>query len=146
MVRFRSGAFEPLAQLRDEMNRLVSGVQWEWPEWGGIPASVFPAVNLWEKDDEFFVEAELPGYRAEDLDISVQGSELTIQGRRTVQAEEQVVYHRQERGNDEFSRTLTLPREVESAGVQASLTDGVLLLRLPRSADARPRKIEVKQT
>jgi HSP20 family protein len=147
MVFRRVNEFLPVAQLRDEMDRLVSDMfvpaarrapaRWAWN------APSFPALNVWEEDDVIYAEAEMPGVKSEDLDISVVGADLTIRGRRGADAREGVAYHRQERGTGEFNRVLRLPVEIDSAKVEASLTDGVLLVKLPKAESAKPKKIKV---
>jgi HSP20 family protein len=103
----------------------------------------FPPVNVWEEGDNLLVEAELPGVKGEDLDISVVGDELTIKGRRTG-GEDGVTYHRRERTAGEFARVLRLPVDVDADGVNAALNEGVLLITLPKSEAAKPRRIQVK--
>jgi HSP20 family protein len=147
MVFRRVNPLVPVAQLRDEMDRLVSGMfspasgaapaRWAWT------ARSFPALNVWEEGDVMYAEAEVPGLESEDLDISVIGSDLTIRGKRGGLAHEGASYHRQERGTGEFNRVLRLPSEVDAAKVEATLTDGVLLIKLPKAESAKPKKIKV---
>jgi len=137
----------PVAQLRDEMDRLVSDffgpaserntARWGWAAQG------FPALNVWEEDEVLYAEAEVPGLKSDAIDISVVGADLTIRGRRGGEAREGVAYHRQERGTGEFNRVLRLPFEVDAAKVEATLTDGVLLVKLPKAESAKPKKIKV---
>jgi HSP20 family protein len=134
----------PFSDLRREMERLFD-------EFGGRgmralfrQMEVFPAINMWDAGDALMLEAEVPGLRQDDLEILTMGSELTIKGRRTAPAEEHRTYHRQERGTGEFSRVVTLPVEVEADRVEATLSDGVLTLKLPKAASARPRKITLR--
>jgi HSP20 family protein len=111
----------------------------------GRTVGIFPALNVWEGDDELYVEAELPGIRSDDLDISVVGQQLMIKGRRAdFEPEKGVSIHRRERGSGEFARVIELPVEVNANGVEAKLADGVLLIMLPKAEAAKPRKIEVK--
>lgn len=140
MRRFRINGLPPVAQLRDEMDRLMNDF---------LPASVaqsvraYPPVNVWEKGGEYYVEAELPGLCAEDVEISVVGSELTLSGRRSRVELEGAAYHRRERGEGEFTRVVHLPVEVDSDKVSAQMRDGVLLVTLPKAESLRPRKIQV---
>lgn len=108
--------------------------------WGGS----FPAVNVWEDQENLYAEAEVPGLRMEDLEIYAQGNELTIKGERRHEEQEGVTFHRRERGTGPFSGTVRLPVRVEVDRVEASLENGVLTVKLPKSSEARPRKIEVK--
>lgn len=147
MVYRRGNGFHPVTQLRDEMDRLVSN--FFGPATGvvqsrlGTPVRAFPTLNVWEDGETIFAEAEVPGLKSESLDISVIGSDLTIRGRRGDEPREGVAYHRQERGVGEFSRVLRLPVEVDADKVEASLTDGVLLIKLPKAESSKPRKIKV---
>jgi HSP20 family protein len=141
MVRFPMQDWQGVNRLRDEMDRLFGDWYRELP--GATP---FPALNVVEEKETFRVEAELPGMALEDLEILVKGNELTISGTRKpgVEAEEKAVYHRQERGTGGFSRTIRLPVEVDPDHADAKLQHGVLTLTLPKVAEARPRKIEIK--
>ncbi len=133
----------PLQQLQGEMNRLFD--RWFEVPAGGSGVTAFPAVNLWEEDDQVFIEAELPGLDQKSLEVFVTGgNQLTIKGERKVQHTEKGVWHRQERVQGAFSRTLSLPYLVDPDKVEAKLENGVLQVRLAKHASARPRKIVVK--
>jgi len=80
----------------------------------------------------------------EDVEVLVNGDELTIKGQRKAAEAKEQSFHRQERVIGNFSRTVTLPFDVDAEKVQATLKDGVLRITLPKAASARPRKIEVK--
>jgi HSP20 family protein len=143
MALRRMNGMLPVAQLRNEMNRLISDFALPAagsPRWA---AAAFPALNVWEDGDVVFAEAEMPGVKAEDLEISVVNGDLTICGRRGGQQGEGVVYHRRERGTGEFNRVLRLPVDVDAAQVEATLTDGVLRVKLPKAESAKPKKIKV---
>lgn len=146
MILRRNG-FNPVVQLREEMDRLVGDffgpVSAAVPARLGTPVRGYPALNVWEDGETVFVEAEMPGAKSEDIDISVMGNDLTIRGRRGQEQREGVAYHRQERGYGEFNRVLRLPLEVDANKVDASLKDGVLLVKLPKAESARPKKIKV---
>lgn len=129
----------PLHRVRGQMEDLFNHF---WGE--GALAGGGPAVNVWEDDQSLFVETELPGLALADIDVTVMGNELTIKGERKEAAVEGATYHRRERTVGSFARTMTLPVEVDSARVTASLKDGVLSITLPKAEAAKPRKIEVK--
>lgn len=143
-------ALDPLrswGQLRDEFDRLFTDVMGTTPRAAISPLfgnRAFPALNVWETDQAFLAEAELPGLKHDDLDIAVQGNEVTIQGKRGDGEDKGATYHRRERGVGSFSRVLRLPAEVDAERVTAELEDGVLLLTLPKTEQAKPRKITVK--
>jgi HSP20 family protein len=133
-------------QLRDEVDRLVTSV-FTNPTVAGAARMVtgrgFPAVNVWDDREHVYVEAEVPGLKAEQLDISVIGEELTIRGERPEQDQSETQFHRRERGVGSFTRVIRLSTEVDADRVQAALSDGVLLLTLPKAEAAKPRKIKV---
>ena len=104
----------------------------------------FPALNVWEEGDKFHAEAELPGFKLEDLEVFVEGDLLSIKGKREVIKKEDHTYLRRERITGEFERSVTLPTEVNSESVEASMRDGVLTVILPKAEKARSRKIAVK--
>lgn len=114
----------------------------------GVPTSrpmVFPALNITEDETALYVEAELPGFTEEEIEINVVGTELTIKGERIEEKEEkEYTFHRRERWMGAFERTVTLPMEIEPEKVVAELTGGVLMIKLPKPEIARPRKIKVK--
>jgi len=147
MVLRRVNTFHPLTQLRDEMDRLVSDFFGPRPSGGAtrfhVPERSFPAINVWEVGDNLFAEAEVPGLTGDDIDISVVAGDLTLRGQRGEAPREGVAYHRQERGVGEFNRVLRLPIEVDADKVEATLKDGVLLIKLPKAESARPKKIKV---
>lgn len=104
----------------------------------------FLPVNLWEEGDRFFVEAEVPGLKMEDLDVQVLGNEVVIKGRWEAIEDEKVRYRLRERLTGEFERTLSLPVEIDTGQVEAVLKNGVLRVTLPKAEVARAKKITVK--
>ena len=135
--------WEPLVgmnRLQNEMNRLF-----EQRRPARYSQGTFPPLNLWEDEDNLFVEAELPGFSIDDLDIYVTGeNQLSIKGERNYPDLENGTGHRQERGFGEFGRTVELPANVDADKVSAELCHGVLKITLPKSEQAKPRKIMVK--
>ncbi|MFQ5429297.1 MAG: Hsp20/alpha crystallin family protein [Phycisphaerae bacterium] len=136
----------PLAgfgQLRREMDRLFGEFL---PELNGALERSwgFPAVNVWEDGERMFVEAEVPGLSMKDLDVEVVGSELLLKGRREASGNEDVTYHRRERGVGEFARRISLPVDIDANQVEAALKDGVLTITLPKAEQAKVKRIEVK--
>jgi len=105
----------------------------------------FPLVNLWEDDDNLYVEAELPGLAPENLVVQVtEGNQLTLEGHREPAEEVKGEWLRQERGFGKFSRLVELPVAVDADRVEARFDKGVLALKLPKAASAKPRRIDVK--
>jgi HSP20 family protein len=129
-------------RLHDEMNRLF-GRQGDGR--GRQFAASYPAINMWETDEQLVVEAELPGFEMSHLEVSVEaGNQLSIQGDRTQPELEQGSWHRQERGFGKFARVITLPTEVDTEAVEARFKLGVLTIVMPKRAEAKPRRIEVR--
>jgi HSP20 family protein len=127
------------------MDRVFSIFSHRWPSGSfGFGSGVFPALNLSESGDTLFVEAEVPGVRPEDLSISVEGTTLVLRGERKADSPEGVSYHRRERVNGRFSKSISLPYEVQADGVLAEYKNGVLRLTLPKAEHAKPRSIAVK--
>lgn len=140
----RANMVFPFQGARDELDRLVNEFAGHLPGNGGRFGFVqFPAVNVWQSENELFAEAELPGVKAEDLDISVVGNELTIKGTRPAAEHKDTTFHRRERGEGTFARVIRLPIEVDGEKVQAALRDGVLTITLPKAEAVKPRKIVV---
>jgi HSP20 family protein len=143
----RHNGLNPFYQLRDEMDRLVG--DFFGPSTsaqalrGTMLMRTFPALNVWEDGDTLYAEAEVPGVKPEDIDVSVVGGDLTLRGQRRSGQYEGMAYHRQERGVGEFNRVLRLPYEVDANKVEATLNDGVLLIKLPKADSAKPKKIKV---
>jgi HSP20 family protein len=121
----------------DEFDRSVGSR----PGWSGI--SNHPRTNLYDKGEQFELIAEVPGLTKEDLEVKIQGNYLEISGKREVKVPEGHRVHRSERGSASFTRSLTLPADVDSGKVSAALKDGLLILTLPKSETAKSRKISI---
>ena len=128
----------PLAELSRMQERMgdLMGTFFGSPTRGG--AGVFPPVKITETDNRFIVRAELPGLLAEDLDISVAGNNLTINGERTIKDRgDEVTYHRRERSAGTFNRVIALPSDIDAEHIEAGLANGILTISAPK-AEAAP--------
>ena len=136
--------FAEFDQLRREMLRVfdvVTGSEGARE----LSAGVFPPMNVTQDDHNFYLRAEVPGISAKDLAISALRNRVSISGKRVIpQENERVSYHRKERAEGEFNRTVTLPGEVVADRVEARYSDGILALTLPKAEEAKPRQIAVK--
>lgn len=125
-----------LARLHDEIDRMfqefsMPGFFSLWPE----RARWAPLLDMYEKDNDLIVEAELPGIPKEAVKISCTDQTLTIQGETKKEAEERREgYYRAERRYGSFYRTVTLPVEVDYEKAKAQFRDGVLQITLPKRA------------
>ena len=142
--------WEPFSEIRAEMQRLHNDFNRVFDR-RGVPRACprtqreYPALNLWADDDTLYVEAELPGFELGDLEIHViGGDELSMKGERSQPELNDGKWLRQERGFGKFHRSVELPHDVDIEKVTASLKDGVLTVTLPKRAEARPRRIQVK--
>jgi len=143
-VRKKEQDREELARRFDEMNNFIRSLQepWERPLWGG---SHLPAIDIAEKDNEFVVKMEVPGCKAEDVDISVHGNILTISGEKKQEEEKKEKgYYYTERSYGSFRRDLTLASEFPIGKIEATCKDGVLTITVPKSEKAKPVKVKVK--
>lgn len=113
-----------------------SGLRWELEH-------ASPRTNLYEDGDNFEIRAEVPGLEKEDLSVKIQGNYLEISGKRKSDAPEGYRSHKTERATGTFSRSFTLPADVDSTKVTAVLKDGLLFLTLPKHEAAKPKKISI---
>jgi len=104
----------------------------------------YPAVNLYDAQDQFVLTAELPGMAPEELDLAITGETLSLRGeRRRPEGVADESYRRQERQFGKWSRTITLPERIDGSKVAAQFAHGILIVRLPKAEEARPRHITV---
>lgn len=117
----RAGSFEPMAT----------------GDWS-------PRVDISETEGEFVVKAELPEVKKEDLHVTVENGVMSLRGERKQEKEETgKKFHRVERYYGSFCRSFTLPENVNQGGAKASFKDGVLTVQLPKSAETKPKSVEV---
>ncbi len=136
--------FAELDRMRKEMDFLNSSLFNTDPR-HAFSAGVFPAVNLTEDKDNFYIRAELPGVKADELDIQTTGKSITISGERKISDEDaNARYHRREREAGRFSRILELPGDINTDKVEAGLADGILTITVAKAEVAKPRQITIK--
>ncbi len=146
MAIFRWGTnFDPFAGLR-YIQRELERLGWPWyAESRRVGGGAYPPVNVYDSDNEILVQCEVAGVEAKDLEVSITGETLNVKGlKRALPDAEKLNFIRRERGEGEFTRTVVLPDEVDAEKIEATLTDGVMTIRLPKSAAAEPKQIEVK--
>lgn len=107
---------------------------------------VYPPVNLDETPDAYVLTAELPGVRSDEIDVSIEGSTVTLSGQRKTEsgAGDGVAVHRRERQSGFFKRAFEMPNRVDVDAVEAVHRAGVLELRMPKSPEAKPRQIAIE--
>jgi len=106
---------------------------------------VVPLVNVEETDEAFNISAELPGIKKDDIKISFQDNILTISGEKKAEKKhKEKNYHRIERSYGKFSRSIGIPSGVKLDEISAEYKKGVLYVTIPKTEEAKPKKIEVK--
>jgi HSP20 family protein len=128
--------FRELDELYERMNALwQSGLGDALEHWS-------PLADVEETDDAYTVELDLPGVAREDVDIQLDDRRLTVAGN-IEEKERKGILHRRTRRVGRFHYSVTLPGDVDADGVSAQLHDGVLTVRVPKSAQAKPRRIAI---
>jgi HSP20 family protein len=140
--------YDPLREIRnlqEEMNRLFNTFRSFDDDL--ITGAWTPSVDIYENKDQVVIEAELPGMKPEDVNISIENNVLTIQGERKFEKQEESDnYHRIERRYGSFTRSFTLPPTVNPDEVKAEFDNGLLRVTLAKREEAKPRRIEIKAT
>lgn len=110
-----------------------------------LRAPAAPAVDVYEDGEDIVVKAEIPGIAKSDIEVDLNDSLLTISGKKERKEEvNEERYYRCERSYGAFSRTVELPSEVQNAKAQATFTDGVLEVRLPKTEEAKKKAVKLK--
>ena len=136
--------FDRLSNLREELDRLFEAPLSEFNPASPMLSGWTPSLDLYEEKDNFIVQAELPGMKKEDIDISLHEGALSIAGeRKSEEKQEDAETYREERFFGRFHRSITLPKPVVADKVKATYTDGVLTVTLPKSEEVKPKQIEV---
>lgn len=102
-----------------------------------------PRTNLYDTGDHLAMKIEVPGMVKDDLNVKLQGNYLEISGARKSDAPKGYSAHRVERGTTSFTRSFTLPADIDTAKVEAKLANGLLTLILPKQEAAKPKQIEI---
>ena len=148
MALVRWDPVREIDSLQGEMNRLFSTF-FDQPTTrggnGGANARRWiPAMDLVEAGEHFVLKADLPGLSEADVNIEVENNVLTVSGERKTELEDQHEgYYRLERSFGAFSRSLTLPEGIDPDAVTAAFDNGVLEVRIPKPAQAKPRRVQI---
>ena len=146
MTIVRYDPFRDLRTLQEEVNRLFSTNLTRAFDDEGIGRGAWaPSVDIYENKDQIVLEAELPGMKQEEFDLSIENNVITLRGERKFEkTDETDSYHRVERSYGAFTRSFTLPQTVSGEGATAEYNNGVLRVTLPKREETKARKIEVK--
>ena len=148
MAMVRWEPVRDLLTLQERMNRMFdSSYRGAGDEDWALGGSWAPAVDIYEKDGNIVLKAELPGVDPKDVDVRVENNLLTLRGERKFDNEvKRDNYHRVERSYGAFSRSFTLPNVVDTGNIKAEYRDGVLHMTLPKREEAKPRQIQINAT
>lgn len=149
MTYTRFAAYDPFAGLLDLQDRLERLLGNPSPGWALGPArpSVFPPINAFtDAEGMLVVRAEVPGIEPESVHVTIERGTLTVSGERKRPEPAKASWHRRERTFGKFSRSVTLPNDVDADKATARCVNGVLEVRLPKSAAAQPRSINIARS
>jgi HSP20 family protein len=143
-----SDSFRDLQFLHDRMSRLFddtfAGTLGRGTRDEGMSSMESPPVDIYETRDYFGFTVEVPGFKQEDLSVTIENGVLTIQGeRRMEEKQEGKNFHRMERAYGKFQRTFTLPGNVNPENINASLNDGILRIEVAKREEAKPKSIPI---
>ncbi|HOV21365.1 MAG TPA: Hsp20/alpha crystallin family protein [bacterium] len=135
--------FKEIMDVRDDFDRLVDRIfNRDLDLWEG---GRVPAIDVYEEGDNIIVKAEIPGVKKEDISVSLNGDILTISGKSQEEKEvKKENFYRKEIRSGTFSRSLTLPAQIDKDKVKASYKDGVLQLTLPKSPEEKKKEVKIK--
>lgn len=145
MTVVRYDPFRDLRTLQEEVNRLFStNLTRTFGDEGIGRGAWAPSVDIYENKDQIVLEAELPGMKQEDFDLSIENNVITLRGERKFEkTDETDNYHRVERSYGAFTRSFTLPHTVSAEGATAEYNNGVLRVTLPKREETKARRIQV---
>ena len=138
--------FRESRRMHDMLDRFMGRAFLDAPWFEGIGTGGLP-LDVYQTDEAWVVKASVPGMKPEEIDISVSGDTLTIQGESKQELEskdENVQYHIRERRISRFSRSLTLPGGVNADQAKAESENGILTMSLPKTEQVKPKRITVK--
>jgi HSP20 family protein len=145
-------AWHPVTDMLNEFGAMQREIDRMFDRWeggtvdkGNTSITFMPVVDVVERESSFDINVELPGVKKEDVKITVHDGVLTVSGEKKYEEERKGTdYHRAERAYGSFQRSFTLPKGVSPEKIEASYTDGVLIISLPKVEEAKPKEIEVK--
>lgn len=131
-----------VGRVRRELDQAFRGLLGQ--DSGRLAAAAQVPLSAWENDDHFMVELDVPGMAETDVDLTVHDGKLYIRWSRPAPEGRTYLYNGRRFGQGEH--VLALPEGASHDGIDASISHGVLALRIPKAAEAKPRKIEVRKS
>lgn len=116
-----------------------------WPEWRRDMGEEWtPTVDLFEKEGNYHLKAEIPGFNKDDISVTVSDGVVTLTGKKESSHEEKTdAYHVKEMQSGTFTRSFRLPEEIEDEKIEATYKDGILSVIMPKKEGSKAKKIEV---
>ncbi len=141
MIERRDDFFNPLRELQREIDRLFDG----FFRGSRVERGFYPAVDVYETDNEVVIEVETPGLRKEDVKITVEDNVLRIHGEKKIEREQKDRnYYVVERSYGTFERAFRLPDYVDTEKIKAKFENGVLTITLPKKEEEKKKVIDVE--
>jgi HSP20 family protein len=137
--------FRDLATLRERMNRLFEEAYSSRGEEKDMVSSAWnPSVDIYEKENEIVLKAEVPGIDENDIEIKIEDNTITLNGERKFEKEtKEENYHRIERSYGSFYRSFTLPQNINQDKIKAESENGILKITMPKKAELKPKKVKI---
>lgn len=134
--------FEELDRMRRQLAQAFEGDL--STQRGLLGSGVFPQINLTEDAERFYIRAELPGVKSDEIQMQATGKNLSISGERKIAPEQDGVrYHRREREAGNFSRIIAMPTDIDPDRIEARMENGILTIRVPKAEAVKPRQITI---
>ena len=143
--------FRAMQRMADEMDRMFDdfgfGHRWRRPSWRETGAELWaPEVEVFQKNNELTIRADLPGLKREDVTVDITDHDITIQGERKHEKEEEREgYYRSDRGYGSFCRVIPLPEGAISEQAKANFKDGGLEITMPSPPASKGRRLEIAE-
>ncbi|MCO4842579.1 MAG: Hsp20/alpha crystallin family protein [Yoonia sp.] len=136
-----AGPFADMRRMQNAMNQIFDGARLPTQSW------TYPPVNLWAAEDGIVITTELAGLTEQDIELPVEDKVLTIRGTYPApQSGDEIVWHRHERVDGAFSRSVELPFRVNPDLINARFGNGVLTVEMQRPEDAKPKRVQIKSS
>jgi len=128
--------FDELFGLSQEMNRLFDKA--------GVSGTAWPNTNIYESKDEYIMVSKIPGVAKEDIQVTLKDNSLKISGERKKGTPEKTRLLLEERSSGRFERNILLNEKIDSEKIEAETSNGLLIVKLPKSPEVKPKRIEIK--
>lgn len=128
--------FDELLDLNNEMNRIFKNYNYSRENWA--------SSNIYEDKDYYVIVSKLPGVAKSDININIKDNILKITGERKMDQDDKTTLLLNERYKGKFERSFILNEKVDMDNINAEMKNGLLMIKLPKSPESKPKKIEIK--